>query len=145
MISETDVRDLATAFATALDHNDFATAAAMLAPDCRYDLTRASLSSEGTLIGPQAIVDSYRAHDAYARRLLDRIDYVSVVEAVDAMTAVIRFTDVLEKNGERHTYYCRQQIILDEKRQIQSIVQDDIPSEIAAVRAFMSRVGVSFD
>ena len=117
----------------------------MLSPDCRYDRTNASFSSEGTLVGPQAIIGSYRAHDARARHLFDRVDYLSVVETVDGITAVIRFTDIIEKNGERHTYNSRQRITFDEMRQIQSIVQEDIPFETEAVRTFMSRVGVRLD
>jgi hypothetical protein len=142
MVNQTDVRTLAEHFATALDRSDFDIVAAMLAPNCRYDLTRASFSLEGTLVGPHAIIDSYRAHDAHARRLFDKVDYLSAIEAVEGRTAVLRFTDVLEKNGERHTYHCRQRISLDEKGQIQSIGQEDIPSEIAAVRIFMTRVGL---
>ena len=110
----------------------------MLAPDCRYNLT-----SEETIVGPAAIVESYRCHDTRARNLFDRVEYFSAVESVDGVTAVIRFSDVLEKVGERHIYSCRQRIIVNESRVIDSIVHEDIPTETAAVRAFMERVGVS--
>lgn len=142
MASEKEVRTVAKAFADALDRRDFDGAKAMLASTCRYDLTAASFTSEGTLVGPDAIVESYRWHDARARNLFDRLEYFSVVEAVDGMTAVIRFSDVLEKVGKRHTYSCRQRISVNESTVIDSIVQEDIPTETAAVRAFMERVGV---
>ena len=137
------VRRVARTFADALDRSDFETVTRLLAPDCRYDLTAASLTDEGTLVGPEAIVDSYRRHDARARRLFDRVEYSSVVEVVDARTAVIRFTDVLVKARESHTYSCRQRISLNESMTIDSIVQEDIPTEVAAARAFMQRVGVT--
>jgi hypothetical protein len=89
MSSEEDVR------------NDLETVAAMLAPSCRYDPGGASLTSEDTLVGPDAIVASYRSHDTRARRLCDSVEYSSVVVAVDGKTAVIRLTDILEKAGTK--------------------------------------------
>src|SRR5687767_12396270 len=110
MVTDEHVRALAQAFADALDRNDFETVSTMLAPGCRYDLTNASLTSEGTPVGPAAIIASYRWHDARSRRLFDRVEYSNVVEAVDGPTALIRFVDVLEKAGQRHAYSCRQRI-----------------------------------
>lgn len=115
----------------------------MLAPGCRYDLTRAAFTSEGTRVGPAAIVASYQQHDARARRLFDTVEYSSVVEAVDGRRAVIRFTDVLAAKGEQHTYQCRQRVTFDADGRIVAIVQEDIPDETAAVRAFLERVGIT--
>ena len=127
MTSEDAVRAKAQAFANALDHNDLDTVAAMLAPGCQYDLTGASFTPEGTLVGPDAIVASYRWHDTRARRLFDCLEYSNVVEAIDGRRAVIRFIDVLEKAGAKHTYSCRQHITLDREWRIERIVQEDIP------------------
>jgi hypothetical protein len=143
MLSEDNLRAVARAFADVLDHNDFERAATMLAPACKYDLTTASLTSEGTLVGPDTILESYRSHDAHARTLFDRVGYSSVVEAVDGMTAVIRFTDVLKKAGQQHTFSCRQRVTVNDAALIELIVQEDIPEETIAVRAFMERVGVT--
>ena len=142
MVSEEKVRAVATAFADALDRNDFRGAIAMLAPTCRYDRTAASLSSEGVLRGPAAIVESYRWHDARAQKLFDRVEYFSVVERVDGTTAVIRFSDLLEKTGRRMTYSCRQRVTVNEALLIDAIVQEDIPEETTALRRFLERVGV---
>src|SRR5688572_21573839 len=141
MVREDNLRAVAHAFADALDRNDFESAATMLAPVCKYDLATASLTSEGILVGPDAILESYRWHDTRARHLFDRVDYSSVVEAVNGMTAVIRFTDVLEKAGQQHTYSCRQRITVNDAAMIELIVQEDIPAETVAVRVFMERVG----
>jgi len=139
---EERVRAIAEAFAIALDGNDFDTALTMLAPTCRYDRTGASHPSEGVLLGPATIVASYRSHDDRARAVFDRVEYVSAVERVEGASAVIRFSDVLEKAGERHTYCCRQRITVNASSLIETIVHDDIPGEEAAVREFMARVGV---
>jgi hypothetical protein len=133
---------VAEAFANALDRGDFARVRGLVAPECRYDLRAASLTDEGTLVGPDAIIESYRSHDSRARRLFDRVEYCSAVEAVAGLTATIRFGDVLEKDGQRHTYSCRQRITLNDSGAIESIVQQDSTEETVAVRAFMERVGV---
>jgi hypothetical protein len=143
MVMEDEVRVVAHAFADALDRNDFDKVATLLVPTCRYDRTTASFTSEVTLVGPDAILESYRWHDVRARSLFDRVDYSSVVEAVEGLTAVIRFTDVLEKAGQRHTYSCRQRITVNESSLIDSIVHEDISGETMAARAFMQRVGVT--
>jgi hypothetical protein len=116
----------------------------MIAPTCRHDLTTASFTAEDTLVGPDAIVQSYHQHDTRARHLFDSVDYSSGVETIDGMTAVIRFTDVLMKAGQQHIYSCRQRISVNKSELIESIVQEDIPEETAAARAFMERVGVTF-
>jgi hypothetical protein len=143
MSTDEKVRMQAKAFAESLDRNDFEAVAAMLAPACRYDLTTASLTAEGTLVGADAILASYRSHDARAQRLFDRVDYSSVVEAVHGNTAVIRFTDVLQKAGATHRYSCRQRVTIDEHGRIDTIVHEDIAEETTAVQAFMKRVGVA--
>lgn len=141
--NEEQVRAIAQAFANALDRNDFECAAAMLAPGCRYDLTRAALTSEGTLLGPEAIVQSYERHNTRAHVLFDRVEYFSAVENIDGTTALIRFSDVIEKGSERHTYSCRQRVVVNESGLIDQIVQFDIPEETTAVLGFLRRVGVS--
>jgi hypothetical protein len=122
MPTEENVRARAKAFAESLDRNDFEAVAALLAPKCRYDLTQASLTSERILVGADVVVGSYQSHDARAQRLFDRVDYSSIVEAVHGNTAVIRFTDVLEKAGATHTYSCRQRLTIDEHGLIDTIV-----------------------
>ena len=87
MIRAEEVSAVTRSFANALDCGDFEKVATMLASTCRYDLTKASFTSEGTLVGREAIVDSYRWHDARARNMFDRVEYSSIVEAVDGMTA----------------------------------------------------------
>ena len=133
---------MARAFADSLDRSDFGSVAALLAPGCRY-VQESSLTPEGTLVGPDAILASYRRHDERWRNLFDRVEYSSDVEALNDRSAVIRFVDVIEKDGQTHTYSCFQRITFDEHWRIEGIVQEDIPTEITAVRAFLERVGVT--
>ena len=117
----------------------------MLAPGCTYDLTSSWSSNEGILVGAEATVNSYFWHDQCARQLFDHVEYNSAVETVSGTAAVIRFTDILEKNGQRHTYHCRQRVVVEASGPgtIKSIVHEDIKQEAEAVQAFMHRVGVT--
>jgi hypothetical protein len=65
-----------------------------------------------------------------------------VVEHVEGNAAIIRFTDLLEKGGKRHSYSCRERLTFNDAMQVEAIVQEDIPEEKVAVRAFMNEVGV---
>jgi hypothetical protein len=141
-MSEARALAAARAFADCLDRNEFESVAAMLAPDCHY-VQESSLTSEGTLVGPDAILASYRWHDERSRRVFDRVEYSSDVEVLSDDLVVIRFTDIIEKDGETHSYSCFQRITFDEHWQIARIVQEDIPAEITAVKAFLERVGIT--
>jgi hypothetical protein len=131
------IRLVAKSFADALDQNDFDRVATLLSPACVY-VTRL----EGTFTGPDAIVASYRSHDAFAQKLFDRVEYTSTVEMVEGLNAVIRFYDILEKHGQRHSYATRQRIAVNDAGLIESIVHEEIPDESAALFAFFDRVGV---
>jgi hypothetical protein len=131
------IRLVAQRFADALDQNDFDTVAALLSPHCVY-----VTHSEGTFTGPEAIAASYRSHDALARKLFDRVEYSSTIEGVDGSSAAIRFYDVLEKDGARHSYYCRQHVHVSDAGKIDSITHEEVPSEADAFRVFLRRVGV---
>ena len=138
MLSNERVRAVAQAFADALDGTDFATVRATLGPTCHYD-TQSAL--EGVLVGPAAIVESYRSHDARARQSFDYVEYSSLVETVDGMSALIQFTDVIRRQDHEHTYRCRQRIVIDEAAVIVSITQENIPAEVSAPKEFLTRVG----
>ncbi|HEY4002510.1 MAG TPA: hypothetical protein VGO93_26800 [Candidatus Xenobia bacterium] len=54
--------------ATALDRDDYATAASCLQPDCRYEV------AAGTVLGgPTSIVDSFRSSSTWAHAHLERV------------------------------------------------------------------------
>jgi len=76
--------------ADALDRSNFDAAAAMLAPSCRYGLSKASLTSEGNAHragGDYRLVSLARRAGAPAVRFLE---YFSVVERVEGSGAVLR-------------------------------------------------------
>ena len=60
-------RQIAARFAAALDAEDYRSAAALLTSDCTYE------TGTKTLIGRDAVVESYRSAGRFARQNLDAV------------------------------------------------------------------------
>ena len=69
-------RSIATRFAAALDADDYDAARPLLAPDCRYE------APKSVIIGPDAILDSYRQASIDGHAKFDRLEYASTVPEV---------------------------------------------------------------
>jgi hypothetical protein len=110
-------------FAAALDADDFEAAGQLLAADCRYEV-RGDVH-----VGPDAILDSYRSASAGAKKEFDSVSYESRVVAAGAGTATVEFADHIERNGQVHTFRCRQHLTLDTNGRIAGIVHEDLPGE----------------
>lgn len=123
-------------FAKALDAEDFETAAAMLTPECEY------ASPDGTLIGPDAIVASYRSHAERARWRLDEVEYESVVEPAEDGTVRVLYVDRIRLGEHRHEYRCRQVLTVAPGRGIVRIAHEEIAGEAERVLAFYERCGL---
>lgn len=126
---------LARAFANALDADDFAAAAGLLAQGCVYSIRDASHE------GPDAIVASYREGSEKAG-LFDGCRYESAVEDTAVGRATVRFLDHLTHAGEEHTHSCLQHLGFAADGRIESIRHEDLPGERSALKAFCDRVGV---
>jgi len=114
--------EIATRFAAALDADDFAPARELLAASCRYEARGA------VLIGPDAILDSYRAASESARREFDRVSYASRVIRVEANSATVEFADHLERAGASHTFRSLQHLTIAGGL-ITAIRHEDLPGE----------------
>jgi hypothetical protein len=122
---------IARKFAEALDACDFARAARFLAADCQYFRPKADV-----LIGPDAILASYRESDVRARRHFDTVDYRSET-AVDELGGVrLTFFDELCHEGAAHTFRCSQIVYFDEHQMIARIELAEIPGERERLREF---------
>lgn len=126
---------IATRFAAALDRCDFAEAARYLAADCCYQI------GQDVLIGPEAIIASYRESDEWGRGVLEQVVYRSRVEqSSDHVT--ITYIDQLFHHGETHEYRCQQHLWLDASGRIAQIVHEELPGEREKLDEFFARVGV---
>ncbi len=129
---------IAMAFAAALDRSDFAAAAEYLSPDCRYVL------GNEVLIGPEAIIASYRKSDEWGKRALDRVIYESEVTQ-DGDRVRVLYIDRITHRGVTHVYRSYQFLWLDESGKITKIVSEELPGERERLDQFFEERGLKRD
>jgi len=128
---------VAERFAAALDREDYAAAAACLAPDCEYVIRGRVLR------GPEAVLASYREAGEWGAGKLDEVRYESSVRAGPGGGATVTFVDHLEHRGARHTHRCEQRLEFAADGRIRRIEHVDLPGEREALEGFFSRVGIA--
>ncbi len=130
-------REVVEGLARALDGDDFPAARAILAADCAYE------TKGETLRGPEAIIASYSAASAWARRAFDDVRYESRIESVAGATATVTFTDYLMKAGGRwHRYRCQQEFTVGAGDRIARIEHREIGGEREALDAYFKECGI---
>lgn len=135
VMAQISVDHIATLLATALDADDFEAATTLLHPDCEYVI------AGQTIAGRDAIIDSYRTASRQGRAKLDRLEFASRVDALDAHRAAITYIDDITHAGHSHRYTC-QQIVSVSDGVITHIVHVELPSEREALNAFYTQVGL---
>lgn len=127
----------ATQFAAALDAEDYGALQGLLSVDCEY------VASSGVLVGPEAIIASYRKASAWAKANIDSVTYASSVRVADGDLAIVTFVDLLEGSGLRHSYSCEQSVAIGADGEIRRIVHLEIPGQRDAVDSFLRQIGVA--
>jgi hypothetical protein len=130
-----DVEAVARRFA-ALDGDDYESVAELLANDCQY------VTAKGTLIGPAAIIESYRNASIWAKSHIECVRYESTLGKSDPDTIIITFISHLEHNGCTHTYSCQQMVKVNEDGLVCRITHQEIPGQREAADTFLQEVGV---
>lgn len=118
-----------TRFAAALDAETYDNAIRLLADECIYN------SPDGTLIGPEAIIASYRGNGERARCRFDEIKYTSSVEQVGD-EFVVTYTDGLRLGDRRHEFRCRQRLRVNATGLIVRISHEEMAGERERLREF---------
>jgi ketosteroid isomerase-like protein len=134
--SRDDVIEVVRSVARALDADDFARVAALLADDCVYDTGR------GVLRGPEAIVASYAEATAWGRRHSLDVRFEHTVESADGDTVSVRFIDHLAYAGRRHVHECRQTFTVGMAGTVTRIAHHDLPGRREALAAFFDACGL---
>jgi SnoaL-like domain len=124
------ILESARRLAAALDAEDDAAVRACLTDECVYE------SPEGVLVGPEAIVASYRKNAELARTRFAKIEYRSEVAATGPAEAVITFVDRLSRAGAWHEFRCRQHVRLAANGLIEHIQHEEIADERERLREF---------
>jgi hypothetical protein len=119
--------------AEALDAEDYSAARAVLATGCVYH------TATTILVGPHAIIASYRANGEAARGRFDAVEYTSRVEPTGAAEAVITYTDRVRRGDEWHEYRCRQHIHINKAGLIEEIRHEELPGERQRLQEFEGR------
>lgn len=136
MTGSDDRRAIVEQFARGLDTEAYALARPCLDAACRYEI------GEETLVGPDAILASYRANGDWAALHFESIAYESAVAFEASGEAVITFVDLLRHAGREHVHRCTQRLAFDATGRIVRIVHCDLPGEREALRAFLEAVGI---
>ncbi len=121
--------EVALRFAAALDTEDYAVVRTCLVDDCVYE------SPRGELIGPDAIVESYRANGDSARQRFDSIVYRHEIEPLGEGWFKIEFIDELHARGRSHVFRCNQRVQIG-KGQIVRIDHEEIPGQREQLNLF---------
>jgi hypothetical protein len=129
--------DLARQFAAALDKCDYPTAAAFLAKNCQYERP-----GQETLIGPEAICQSYDESDVNARSKFDSVIYHSQAEAAGPDGVRLTFFDELRVDDASYTFRCGQIVYFGEDQKINRIELAEIPSERERLNDFCAAMRI---
>lgn len=130
-------RDIVERLATALDSDDYRSAAGVLAQDMVYQL--------GTkiLVGPEAAIESYRAASKQAHHLFDRVHYDHEIIESDGSTFRVKYLDILFIDDERLVHHAEQLVTVDPDLEVVRIINVDVPGEREKVDEFLARHGRS--
>lgn len=132
--------DLVERLATALDGDDYPTAASVMARRVRYRI------GDQDLTGPDAVVASYRAASEMAHRLFDLVEYGHrVIPSDDPYTFRVSYSDTLTVAGETLRHRAEQEVTVAPDEGVVRIVNVELPGETEKVDAFLERHGLARD
>ena len=129
--------EIARAFGTSLDQDDFEKTKSLLSPECEYVI------GNETLHGPEAIRKSYEDNMIAGLKKIDKLEWGETqIESHGDNQFYVHFTDYLEHKGKAYTHRCKQLLSLNES-EIQKIEHINEPDEHARLQAFYKEVGLA--
>ena len=140
VMSVTSPIEYVETLAQALDSDDYATAESVMSADVEYVI------GDKTLIGPQAIVASYKTASEMAHLIFDAVAYDhDIVSSDDPTFFSIDYSDILTIDDETLTHMAVQHVRAKPRRGVVHITNVDVPGERERVDAFLERHGRSRD
>ncbi len=132
--------ELVEKLAEALDGDDYATAASVMADRVEYTIGDKHVS------GADAVVGSYREASEMAHRLFDRVEYSHhVMPTDDANTFRVSYSDTLTVAGETLNHMAEQHVTVSPDKGVVRIVNVEVPGEREKVDAFLERHSLTRD
>jgi hypothetical protein len=129
------ILEIARRLAVALDAEDYETARACLAVECIYH------SPDGVLVGPDAIISSYRENGASGRARFEQVQFESLVESAGPTEALITYTDRVRLGGMWHHFRCRQLVRMGGSGLVDEIRHEELPGERERLHQFEAQAG----
>lgn len=110
------MRAIAEQFGHALDNDAYEKTRALLSADCIYAI------GEETIVGAQAIVDSYEQNMLAGRKKMDKLEWgESTIDQLSPQEFIVNFTDKLFHKGEHYIFQCQQRLFISEDGKINKI------------------------
>ncbi len=131
-MSAFESRALARRFAALLDADDLERLRAMLAAACEYDTGRE------VLVGPAAILASYREASDRARERFDALRFESEILSADESSAIVLFRDHLTLRGRTHVHACHQRLTFAPDETVTRIEHRELPGERDGLEGFLA-------
>jgi len=122
--------------ARALDRDDYAAAAQLIAPNCVYD------TGQEVLTGTDDIVASYQANSAWGRHQFDGLIFESRVSPPTGQRVAVRFVDIIRKGSLEYRHECIQEFTVGKDGKVVRIVHQDLPGETEALYDFYRQCGI---
>ena len=130
------MRTIAERFGDSLDTDEFDKTEKLLSADCKYSI------GDKTLIGPNAICESYMQNMQEGRRKLDALEWGKCkIESLNASEYIIHFTDYLTHKGMKYTHRCKQKVTVRADKIVEILHVDD-REETTALNNFYKKVGL---
>lgn len=132
-MTDSSTAQLVSEFAASLDAEDYARTRVCLAENCVYQ------SPDGELVGPNAIVDSYRGNGDKAQQLFDSVEYEHIVTPLDDSWFQILFIDRITARNLSHEFRCHQRVRV-ENDLIVEIIHEEIPGRREELNQFLESI-----
>jgi hypothetical protein len=128
--------EIANAFVKVMDSGDYEPAKQFLANECRYNV------GETIYSGPDAIIETYKSHHAFAKAAFDSVLYKSELSQKSDNEFEVIYIDIITHGSKTHVYKCRQLFYLNPQKKIIKIIHEDIPGEYERIKAFYKEIGL---
>ena len=126
--------------AQALDDDDYEAARGLLSPEVVYEI------GDERLVGPDAVLASYRSASAMAHRLFPGVEYRhQVIGTVERTKYRVRYSDILTVGEDTHEHIAEQAVTVDPQLGVVRIVDTPVPGEREKLDEFMEEHNITRD
>jgi hypothetical protein len=127
---------VAKKLALCLDLDDFSMAHEFIDENCVYK------TETKVFHGPEEILNSYKENSESARKNFDELYYRSSVKEIDTHKFELTYFDDLIKKDQKHTYVCKQIVIVNENGKIEMIEHTEVLGQLDLLNLYYEAIGL---